>query len=173
VITRVDAGSAAARAGVQVGDVIREINGRSLGSVAGAQRLIAEALYTGQPLQLRTTAGQLRSIAAIEAPSRSRPVHPTQVYSAITAGLLAWVLWSYYPFRRRDGEVTALMITLYPIARFLLEMIRVDEPSVFGTGLSISQNVSVLLLIGAIGLWLWLRKQPARLAFFDRQPAAA
>jgi phosphatidylglycerol:prolipoprotein diacylglycerol transferase len=61
--------------------------------------------------------------------------------------------------------MTALMITLYPIARFLLEMIRVDEPSVFGTGLSISQNLSVLLLIGAVGFWAWLGTQPRQLVF--------
>jgi phosphatidylglycerol---prolipoprotein diacylglyceryl transferase len=57
------------------------------------------------------------------------------------------------------------MITLYPIARFFEEMIRVDEPSVFGTGLSISQNISVLLLLVAAGMWLWLLRRPRQLAY--------
>ncbi len=101
-----------------------------------------------------------------ELPVRSRPLHPTQIYSAIDAGLLGWLLWSYYPFRRRDGEVTLLMLTIHPISRFLLEIIRVDESAVFGTGLSISQNISLLLLLGAILGWLWLGRQtPGRASF--------
>jgi phosphatidylglycerol:prolipoprotein diacylglycerol transferase len=94
-------------------------------------------------------------------PARSLPVHPTQLYSAIHAGLLAWFLWSWYPFRRRDGEVFALLITIYPISRFLLEIIRIDESAVFGTGLSISQNISLALLASAVGLWIYLLRKPA------------
>jgi phosphatidylglycerol:prolipoprotein diacylglycerol transferase len=69
-------------------------------------------------------------------------------------------LWAYFPFRRRDGEVIALLLTIHPITRFLLEIIRTDEPAVFGTGLSISQNISVLLLATGIGLWWYLSRQP-------------
>jgi phosphatidylglycerol:prolipoprotein diacylglycerol transferase len=161
VIDRVDIASPADKAGLQVGDVVVGIDGQTLSSLDGARVLIVKALNGGQSLEIRTQAGDVRTIAPVPPPPRSQPVHPTQIYSAITAALLAWVLWSYYPFRRRDGEVTALMITLYPIARFLLETIRVDEPSVFGTGLSISQNLSVVLLAAAAGLWLWLLKKPA------------
>jgi phosphatidylglycerol:prolipoprotein diacylglycerol transferase len=93
-------------------------------------------------------------------PSRSLRVHPTQLYSAVNAGLLGLFLWNYYPLRRRDGEVFALLITIYPVARFLLEMIRIDESSFLGTGLSISQNVSLLLLALVAGLWWYLSRQP-------------
>lgn len=108
--------------------------------------------------------GRWHELSRSDIPLRSRPVHPTQVYSAVHAALLAWVLWSFFPFRRRDGEVTALMLTVYPISRFLLEMIRVDESAVFGTGLSISQNLSLVLLVGTMGLWVFLFRQPKRLA---------
>jgi phosphatidylglycerol:prolipoprotein diacylglycerol transferase len=87
-------------------------------------------------------------------------VHPTQVYSAIDAGLLAWLLWSYFPFRRHDGECLALLLTIHPITRFLLEVIRTDEPAVFGSGLSISQNISIALLACAAALWWYLSRQP-------------
>jgi phosphatidylglycerol---prolipoprotein diacylglyceryl transferase len=166
VIVRVDKDSPADRAGLKVGDVVVRINDHSFKIAEAAQIIIYEALGKGEPLAIRTADGETKTIEAIKIPERSRPVHPTQIYSSITAALLAWVLWSYYPLRRRDGEVTALMITLYPIARYLEEVIRVDEPSMFGTGLSISQNVSVLLLIVAAGMWVWLRRQPAgQLAF--------
>jgi phosphatidylglycerol:prolipoprotein diacylglycerol transferase len=75
---------------------------------------------------------------------------------------LCWFLWSYYPYRRRDGEVAALMLMLHSISRFLLEVIRVDESAVFGTGFSISQNISILFFVLTLAGWLWLLRQPAR-----------
>ena len=87
-------------------------------------------------------------------------MHPTQIYSAIDAGLLGWLLWAYFPFRRRDGECIALLLTIHPITRFLLEIIRTDEPAVFGTGLSISQNISFVLLACGAGLWWYLSRRP-------------
>ena len=70
------------------------------------------------------------------------------------------LLLAYYPFRRKDGEVTALTLTLHPISRFLLEIIRTDEGPVFGTPFSISQNISLLVLAGGICLWIYLWRQP-------------
>ena len=46
-----------------------------------------------------------------------------------------------------------------------MEMIRTDEPPVFGTGLTISQLISVAILIGAGCLWLYLRRKPAGIAW--------
>ena len=43
---------------------------------------------------------------------KSRPVHPTQLYSAVKATLLCLFLLAYYPFRTRDGEVLAEGVTL-------------------------------------------------------------
>jgi len=141
-------------------------NGVVTVGLAGAETLVYQAFVQGKPLAIITSDGVTHELPAIEPPPRSRPVHPAQIYSAVTAALLAWVLWSFYPFRRRDGEVTALMITLYPIARFFEESIRVDESAVFGTGLSISQNISILLFLTALGMWVWLLRKPAgNLAF--------
>jgi phosphatidylglycerol---prolipoprotein diacylglyceryl transferase len=112
--------------------------------------------------------GDPATLSPANLPARSLPVHPTQLYSAIDAGLLCWLLWSYYPFRRRDGEVTALMLTLHPISRFLLEVIRVDESAVFGTGLSISQNFRIMFLVLALVGWAMLLRQPPH-----RAPLAA
>lgn len=112
-------------------------------------------------------ADQLASgaLSATNPPPASLPIHPAQLYSTITAALIGWLLWSYYPFRRRDGQVVALMLMTYPISRFLEEIIRTDEPAVFGTGLSISQNISVAVFVAGIGLWFYLSKQPARIAW--------
>ena len=71
--------------------------------------------------------------------------------------LLAW-----HPFRRQEGEVFALMLTLYPITRILLEMVRDDEPGVLGTPLTVSQIVSLMVLLAASVLWVHLLRRPCR-----------
>jgi phosphatidylglycerol:prolipoprotein diacylglycerol transferase len=53
-----------------------------------------------------------------------------------------------------------LMVT-YPISRFVIEYLRNDEGAFFA-GLTISQNISVLLLLGAAVYWAWLRTLPRR-----------
>src|SRR5205823_3945760 len=106
-------------------------------------------------------------------PSHTRPVHPAQVYSAIDGLLLCLFLLAYSPYRRRDGELTALICTLHPISRFLLEVIRSDEAGVLNTGLSISQNISLLLLCGAAGFWIYLVRQPRGLAWPAMSPQLA
>ena len=105
--------------------------------------------------------------------ARSRPVHPAQLYSAIDAGLLCWLVWSFYPLRRRDGQALALLLTAHPITRFLLEIIRTDEPTVFGTGLSISQNISIGIFVFAIGLWWHLSRRPGGVFDWSSWCAAA
>ena len=87
-------------------------------------------------------------------------MHPTQLYSAIGALLLALFLLAWYPLRRHEGEVTALMISIYPIMRILEESIRTDEPLIGRTGMTVSQNVSVLLLALAVTLWIFILRGP-------------
>jgi prolipoprotein diacylglyceryltransferase len=120
-----------------------------------SQRPVRLTVYSEKKLEKKI------EIPAAAIPVRSKPVHPTQIYSAIDAGLLGWLLWAWYPFRRRDGELIALLLSIHPVTRFLLEIIRTDEPSVFGTGLSISQNISVLLLAVGVGIWWYLSHRAA------------
>jgi phosphatidylglycerol---prolipoprotein diacylglyceryl transferase len=91
-----------------------------------------------------------------ELPTASRPVHPTQVYSALNALFLLALLWCFYPFRPWDGSVFALLMTLYPISRFLIERIRSDEPGQWGTQLTISQWLSLGVLLAMLILWAYL-----------------
>jgi phosphatidylglycerol:prolipoprotein diacylglycerol transferase len=89
--------------------------------------------------------------------NRTLPVHPTQIYSAINAGLLSLLLWFYWPIRRFDGEVFALMLILYSIGRFLLEIIRGDESGLLGSSLTISQWVSVGTIVVGFALMAYVR----------------
>ena len=88
------------------------------------------------------------------------PIHPAQLYASLDAALLALLAIAFTPFARRDGEVFALVITLHPISRILLEEIRIDEPPALGTPLSISQLMSVGILACAMLFWWWLLTQP-------------
>jgi phosphatidylglycerol:prolipoprotein diacylglycerol transferase len=87
------------------------------------------------------------------------PLHPTQIYSAIDAFVILGLLSAFYPLRRRDGEVMGLLMITYPITRFLIEYLRNDE-GVFFAGMTISQNISVLLMVGGLAYWAWLSRFP-------------
>jgi phosphatidylglycerol:prolipoprotein diacylglycerol transferase len=126
-------------------------------------------------------ADQVRSGLIDEERTWSLPVHPTQLYSAFDGLVLLLLLTAYYPLRRRDGEVMALLMVTYPLSRFLIEWLRNDEP-VFLGGMTISQNVSVLVLMAGCAFWAYLSRQPlGRYAdtagepatIADREPAPA
>ncbi|MBO7725487.1 MAG: prolipoprotein diacylglyceryl transferase [Thermoguttaceae bacterium] len=84
-----------------------------------------------------------------------RAVHPTQLYSSALAFLLAAFLCFADRLVRKDGFVFALMLICYPVCRFLIEMVRTDEPSFMGTGLSVSQCVSLLTLLAGAALMIY------------------
>ena len=87
-------------------------------------------------------------------------LHPTQIYSSLNAALLAVLTACYFPRRFKNGAVLALAAITYPITRFLLEILRNDEAGRFGTDLTISQWVSVAMLIFGIALAVYLKTQP-------------
>lgn len=101
------------------------------------------------------------------------PLHPTQVYSAIDGLLLALVTYAYYPFRSRIGQVFALGMILYPITRFFIEFLRADELGQLGTGLTISQLLSLVMLAGGLSLAAWLHRRGETPAEVQRNPAAS
>jgi phosphatidylglycerol:prolipoprotein diacylglycerol transferase len=150
-------GSDAEQQGVEAGDVPKRVNGIEIESLAHARKLLSSS---SGAYAIETSDGRVVRWTLSKPPARSVPVHPTQLYAAIDAGLLALFLWSYFPFRRRDGEVFALLITLHPISRFVLEAIRDDEPGQFGTGLTISQLLSLAILALACVLWWYVERQP-------------
>ena len=78
------------------------------------------------------------------------PLHPTQIYSSIDGFLLGAILWNLFPLRARNGQLLGMGCMMYACTRFLIEIIRNDEPGRFGTWLTISQWYSIgLFVIGA------------------------
>jgi len=149
------------KAGLAVKDRITAINKYETPVAGVAHWALAEAFEKRWLLEIERAGAAPVVLPAAEVPPRSLPVHPTQVYSALNALLLCLVLLAYDRYAaRRDGEVLALLMTLYPIARFILEVIRTDESALFFTGLSISQNVSLLVLLGTAVMWYYILRQP-------------
>lgn len=83
---------------------------------------------------------------------RSKPVHPTQLYETIGALLICWVLSRLYYYRTRHGILGAWFLLMYAVMRFMLELIRQDNPLDVG-GLTISQAIAIVTFL--VGL-LWL-----------------
>jgi phosphatidylglycerol:prolipoprotein diacylglycerol transferase len=166
---------------VAVGDVVRQVTLPPLAQIAEGLEPpltaadVAEVLlsWTGPRFTLVTHSGRKVEVALDELPDESRPVHPTQIYSSINAFLLCFFLWVLYPFRRHDGDVFAVMLLVYPIARFLLELIRSDEPAQFGTALTISQLVSVAIFTTGAAMLLYLSRQPPGSVLPENQPTSA
>jgi len=169
IISHVCRQSPEAAAGIHPGQRVESISGRKEVGTIGPLRQLLEEHRQHPWLRIRL-AGHAQPInLSVDRPlPRSLPVHPTQLYSTIDALILCFLLLCYDRFRRRDGELTALMITVYPITRFLIEKIRTDEAAIWGTGLHISQNISLGILAVAICLWIYILRRPAKLAFGGR-----
>lgn len=89
--------------------------------------------------------------------SRSIYVHPAQLYASIDGFVLAILLSTVFYRRKRQGVVFGLLFLLYPIMRFMEEIIRSDNPH-DTAGLTISQFISlVLFLIGVIWMFIVYR----------------
>jgi phosphatidylglycerol:prolipoprotein diacylglycerol transferase len=162
-IESVEPNSPAARAGVTAGQTIVALDGQPIET--GWQATYALLQIQGADKQLEMITNARRDPyrwGVAGALPRSNPIHPTQLYSAIDAGLLCLLLLAYDPFRRREGELVALTMTLHPISRFLIEVIRIDESAVFGTGLSISQNISIAVFLGGLACWWIVLRQPQK-----------
>lgn len=92
----------------------------------------------------------------------SLTVHPTQIYSALGCTIITLLLLAYYPLRRRDGSVMALLMLTYPLHRFLVEWLRNDEGAFFA-GMTISQNLSILIFASGLAFCVYLSRRPATL----------
>ncbi len=174
VIQDVAPGSPAEKAGLKAGERVVAVSGkpdaegRDFFQPLPTTGKALDALFSvdGETnhdyLSIITSDGTTHRVGSVDpnALPRSVPVHPTQIYSAINGLVVCLFLWFVFPFRRRDGEVLAWGLTVFPITRFLMEWVRTDEPQNFLFGMTISQTISVGLLTLAVGLWLYLLAKP-------------
>lgn len=113
---------------------------------------------------------------ALQARQKTPPRQPAQLLGILNALLLCSLLLWYYPQRRREGRVFALMLILYPITRFILESLRNEDAlNVIHLEWTHNQITSLLLVAMGVGLWCWLGRLPASAGplLRERRPAAS
>jgi len=89
----------------------------------------------------------------------SLPVHPTQIYHSlfnfVHFGILIWI-------RNRQtfkGQVGLAYVMIYSLGRFIIEFYRADNRGELFGVFSTSQEISVILFVVAMALYLWLRNK--------------
>jgi phosphatidylglycerol:prolipoprotein diacylglycerol transferase len=99
------------------------------------------------------------------APDDQVPVHPTQIYETLAAGVI-WLLGRRGITRGApSGAVGAATFSLLALERFLVEFLRAKDDRFLGV-LTVAQAISLALVVG-IGL-LWLLARPR-----EAEPVAA
>jgi phosphatidylglycerol:prolipoprotein diacylglycerol transferase len=158
-VLEVEPGSAAEKqGGLEPGDLIVEVNGRSvptikgedLPSTAGLAELLSPLEWPRGESELKLTV--LRKDKKITLPA-FRPVtigvHPTQVYESISMFLVLLLLLAFDSVKRHDGQVMALMMICYGVHRYVNEILRIDQRPV-----GFESYVSILLVVAGIGMMI-------------------
>jgi phosphatidylglycerol:prolipoprotein diacylglycerol transferase len=83
----------------------------------------------------------------------NQPLHPTQLYEAISEFLIFGILYWRFKKPHANGTILGLYLVLYSVARFIVEFFRVHEQAnPFGGPLNASQLISIGLFL--LGSWL-------------------
>ena len=90
-------------------------------------------------------------------------VHPTFLYESLwNLGVLIFMLW-YRKHKKFDGEMFCIYLLGYGAGRAWIEGLRTDQLLLFGTGLPVSQCLSVILAVGAAGVLIWKHRRLGRM----------
>lgn len=82
-------------------------------------------------------------------------VHPTFLYeSCWNLCLLIFMLW-FRKYKKYDGQMLWIYLLGYGVGRFWIESLRTDQLILFGTGLPVSQALSLVLVLTAAGNLIW------------------
>ena len=82
-------------------------------------------------------------------------VHPTFFYeSCWNLCLLLFMLW-FRRYKKYDGQMLWIYLLGYGIGRFWIESLRTDQLILFGTGLPVSQALSLVLILVEAGTLIW------------------
>jgi phosphatidylglycerol:prolipoprotein diacylglycerol transferase len=87
-------------------------------------------------------------------------VHPAPLYELLIWSAIGWLLWRlgarFLKSQRHPGEIFACYLVLTGVARFLVEIIRINPPWIFG--LSNAQVASVISVIGGLMLLIFFSR---------------
>jgi phosphatidylglycerol:prolipoprotein diacylglycerol transferase len=147
--------SLADRAGIKAGDSVERLAPRRWAEEADPARPAEDA-----PLGLvAVIGGKEHAWMARDLPATANPVRATQIMSSIGGLLLCMGLCLLSRFVYRDGVVMFVGFASYAVLRFIMEILRNDEPGQFGTEMTIAQWVSIVVFsLSMLSLvWVWWR----------------
>ncbi|MGB7347318.1 MAG: prolipoprotein diacylglyceryl transferase family protein [Pirellulaceae bacterium] len=164
-ITEVVEGSLASEKGIQPGATLDEIVFAPIPSDEAPRDIPEESVLPGA---IARVDGQSYYWPPQQLPQRALPVQAAQVISSVSALILCGMLCLLSLFVRREGGIMMIGLASYAVLRFVLEIVRVDEAGQFGTVLSISQWVSVIVFSATLIGLVWVyRRNPT-----EPQPVA-
>lgn len=86
-------------------------------------------------------------------------VHPTFLHESVwNLGVLAFLLW-YRKRKKFDGEILWMYLLGYGLGRAWIEGLRTDQLLFFGTGIPVSQALSMVLVAAASAVIIWKRSK--------------
>lgn len=156
-VAAVAPGSPADRQGVRSGDRIERLQAVRSTELASADRPAEEIPFGA----IAVVNGVEHYWSARDLPAVAGPVLPAQIIGSISGLLLCLGLCWLSRRDHRDGTILLAGFAGYALLRFGIEILRSDEPGQFGTQLTISQWVSLVVLAGSLAAWWWLRSRPA------------
>jgi phosphatidylglycerol:prolipoprotein diacylglycerol transferase len=92
----------------------------------------------------------------------SAPRHPSQLYEMALEGIALFaLLWWFSAKPRPRGQVSALFLIGYGVARFACEFTREPDPFLgfLALGLTMGQWLSAPMILAGVALFAWSRKQ--------------
>lgn len=147
VVISVRPGSLAERAGIRAGQRIDTIGTVAAIDDESDRDVAREAIRSA--IQVRIEGDRFRW-GPDELPGRALPVRAAQLWSSLSAAVMAGLLLVVSRWRWRPGVLMFAGFAGYAVVRFVLEIVRVDEAGRFGTELSISQWVSILVFFVSV-----------------------
>lgn len=167
-ILEVREASLADRAGIRAGSTLEAVRYAPLAVESAPLDVPREDVL---PAVVISVDGRLLRWDPDELPRRALAVQPAQLISSIGALSLCLALCAVPPYAGREGTIMFVGFAGYAVLRFVLELIRVDEAGQFGTSLSISQLVSVFVLVASIIGLAWIYRKPLDGAMASRRTA--
>ncbi|WP_100405422.1 prolipoprotein diacylglyceryl transferase [Bacillus solitudinis] len=95
--------------------------------------------------------------------------HPTFLYESLWNLVGVALLLYLRRLNLKQGEIFMSYVIWYSVGRFVIEGMRLDYLLIGGV-LKTAQVMSIVLVIGAIILWVYRRKDPLTPRYFDEMP---
>lgn len=94
----------------------------------------------------------------VEAHLRGIPLHPTQLYEAVSLAILfAGLMWMHRK-RAFAGQITAAYLLIYPIVRSVIEIYRGDTIRGFVISDVVSTSQFISIFVFGAGVYVWIRR---------------